>query len=233
MRVKTILIKTISPFLGWLFPTKWKEINEFSYWKNRKKEEGELANSHYEYYYTSHFGIEKSFYNNKVLLDIGCGPRGSLEWAKNARRRIGLDPLADKYLKLGASKHTMEYLSSGAETIPLEDDQCDVIFSFNSLDHVKDIDNTVKEIKRCLAPNGNFLLLVEVNHPPTVCEPHNLSPKRILDLFGPEFKALDVQVFRTEVLGIYQSIDKGRLFDNPLNCKEIGYLSVRFINEPF
>lgn len=212
-----------------LFPVKWKELKELSYWKKIKKIEGTLSNSHYEYFYTSHFGFEKPFYNDKILLDLGCGPRGSLEWAKNAERRIGLDPLALEYLKLGADKQKMEYIASGSERIPLNDGACDAIFSFNSLDHVENIQETIQEIKRCVAPGGIFLLLVEVNHPSTACEPHNLTPKNLVDSLRPEFKAENVQVFKPEGAGMYDSIKLGNTFEDPLNCHDTGYFSAIFV----
>jgi len=77
-----------------LMPTNWKEANELYYWRQRKNAEGTLSNAHYKDFYTIHFGLPESFYERKVILDIGCGPRGSLEWADMALRRIGLDPLA-------------------------------------------------------------------------------------------------------------------------------------------
>ena len=33
-----------------------------------------------------------------MTTDIGCGPRGSLEWATMAAERVGLDPPVNKYL---------------------------------------------------------------------------------------------------------------------------------------
>ena len=102
----------LKPILTRLIPTKWKEFNELLYWKSQNFNEGVLKNDHYEYFYTTHFGINKSFYDRKIIMDVGCGPRGSLEWAKNSKRKIGLDPLANDYLKLGVDKHSMEYISS-------------------------------------------------------------------------------------------------------------------------
>jgi len=212
-----------------LFPVKWKELKELSYWKKVKKVEGTLSNAHYEYFYTSHFGINTSFYTNKVLLDLGCGPRGSLEWAENAQRRIGLDPLAADYLKLGADKQNMEYIDSGSENIPLMKGACDAIFSFNSLDHVEDFSKTIQEIKRCVTPGGLFLLLVEVNHPSTACEPHNLSPQMIIDSLRPEFSAENIQLFKPEGSGMYDSIKLGATFEDPLNNQAIGYFSAKFV----
>ena len=125
-----------------------------------KKEEGVLPRDHYRYFYVAHFGLDDAYYRDKVILDIGCGPCGSLEWASMASRRIGLDPLAREYLQLGANLHKMEYIDSPAENIPMKDAECDAVFSFNSLDHVENVDLTVKEIKRVTRPRGIFLLLL-------------------------------------------------------------------------
>ena len=223
-------IKELKNFLLKKFaPIRWKEKNELDYWKNRKLKEGTLNNQHYQYFYTKHFGIEKSFYNDKVILDLGCGPRGSLEWATHTKRNIGLDPLANEYLKLGASEHKMEYISAASEQIPLEDNACDAIFSFNSLDHVENIEKTIEEIKRILKPGGIFLLLVEVNHPPTDCEPHELSQRELIKAFQPGFTAKNIKLFKPVKDGIYESILVDKISINPLDATEIGYLSVKFI----
>jgi ubiquinone/menaquinone biosynthesis C-methylase UbiE len=206
-----------------------KELSELAYWRSIKKLEGEFSNSHYEYFYTIHFGIPKSFYDGKVLLDLGCGPRGSLEWADNAKKRIGLDPLASEYLMLGADKHKMEYINSRSENMPVKDGECDIIFSFNSFDHVDNVFDSAKEIKRCLTQKGIFLLLVEVNHPSTACEPQTLSPLDVINILSPELSAESLQVFRREANGIYQSIKTGKVYSDPLNCQHVGYLSARFI----
>ena len=87
---------------------------ELYYWKFRRMIEGKLNNSHYKFFYTTYFSISDNFYRNKVILDIGCGPRGSLEWAHMTKKRIGIDPLADKYLKLGANQHKMHYIKCGS-----------------------------------------------------------------------------------------------------------------------
>ena len=225
-RIKRIVTKV---YLRLFEPSRLKGFHELKYWKRKKGEEGDLSNKHYQYFYTTHFDLENSYYKNKTLLDIGCGPRGSLEWANNAYRCIGLDPLAKEYLKLGADKHNMEYIDSPSEKIPLEDGTCDAVFSFNSLDHVEDIEKTISEIKRVIKPNGIFLLLVEINHPPTVCEPHNLSPSLIVETLKPEFSCHDIQIYRQKGAGIYDSIEIGNKIENPVNTKEVGYFSAKFI----
>lgn len=213
-----------------LAPIAWKRYHELKYWRGRKKEEGTLGHDHYQYYFTTHFGFEPSFYIGKTILDIGCGPRGSLEWANMATRRIGVDPLANEYLKLGADQHQMEYINAPSERIPLEDESCDAVFSFNSLDHVESVEDTVKEIKRIVKPGGVFLLLVEANHPPKHCEPHNISPRQMVELMAPEFTYENLEMYlpQDENDGTYQSIEKNIKAAHPLDFKEIGFLSVKF-----
>ena len=149
-----------------------KGEEELKYWfKKLKKEDGCLKNDHYEYFYTDFFGLDKSFFNDKILLDIGCGPRGSIEWADNTQIRIGLDPLANEYAKLGTDKQGMTYVAAECENIPFNDNYFDVVCSFNSLDHVNNLEKCIAEIKRVLKVGGLFLLITDVNHKPTKCEP--------------------------------------------------------------
>jgi 2-polyprenyl-3-methyl-5-hydroxy-6-metoxy-1,4-benzoquinol methylase len=69
-----------------------KHSAEMSYWQ-RQYESKNFHNSWYEYFYTEAFDLNKKDYLGKNLLDIGCGPQGSLEWIANDARCFGLDPL--------------------------------------------------------------------------------------------------------------------------------------------
>jgi len=161
---------------------------ELAYWQRRKRKERHLKNDHYQQHYTDLFGLTTEDYRNKKVLDIGCGPRGSLEWADVAAERYGLDPLANEYLKLGAGKHKMSYVSAPSEAIPFADGYFDIVASFNSLDHVDDLDRTSAEIGRVTKPGGRFLLVVEINHPPTPTEPITLHRESLLAKFNGAFE---------------------------------------------
>jgi SAM-dependent methyltransferase len=156
---------------------------ELAYWRDRQAEEGALSGPHYEWFYTSHFGLDRSFYAGLRVLDIGCGPRGSLEWADMASERVGLDPLADEYRALGIDRHAMSYVAAGAEAIPFPTAHFDVVSALNALDHVDDLDATIAEITRVTRSGGALLLVVEVEHDPTPTEPQSLGWD-VLDRFG-------------------------------------------------
>ncbi len=225
--LKRALRRLLGRAAGRLFPTKWKEFNELKYWKERKAKEEVLRHDHYEAFYTTHFGLEPSFYDGKKILDIGCGPRGSLEWADGAAERCGLDPLADDYAKLGADRHKMTYVAAGSEAMPFENNRFDVVCSFNSLDHVADLGATVTEIKRVLKPGGLFLLLTDVNHDPTPYEPQSFSWD-IVEAFRPELEPLDVAHYEKRAGGMYESIAQGERYDHDDLTKRYGILSAKF-----
>jgi ubiquinone/menaquinone biosynthesis C-methylase UbiE len=161
---------------------------EFEFWRNtRQSAGGTLQNGYFEQLFTDQFGLTRTFFGGKRIIDIGCGPRGSLEWAAEAVRRVGLDPLADRYRDFGIDEHTMEYCSASAETIPFPDESFDIVSSLNSLDHVDDLQATLGEITRVLVPDGSFLLEVEFGHRPTDTEPIEI-PENFIELLQPTFQ---------------------------------------------
>lgn len=163
---------------------------EFEFWlKIRDDAGGALENSYYEQLFTDQFGLSREFFAGKRILDIGCGPRGSLEWATEAARRVGLDPLADRYRDLGIDEHAMEYWSAPAESIPVPDESFDIVSSLNSLDHVDDLRRTLDEIIRILVPGGSFLVEVEFGHRPTDTEPIEI-PRDFVESLQPTFQVL-------------------------------------------
>lgn len=209
-----------------------KAHHELAFWRDKKKDEGTLTNRHYEYFYTKQFDFDIEFYANKKILDIGCGPRGSLEWADVALERIGLDPLSDSYRELGTYKHKMQYIAAHSENIPFPDNYFDIITSFNSLDHVNNLDRTISEIKRTLKQGGIFLLLTEVNHKPTVCEPISFTWD-IVNKFKDTFLLVDETHYERTADGMYNSILKNVTYDSSDITERYGILSAKFIkNNP-
>lgn len=163
-----------------------KYVVERAFWrKTLKASDGAFYNGHMERAFTEAFGLDAAFFDGKRMLDIGCGPIGTLEWADGAVERVGADPLADTYVKMTKGRHKMKYVRAAAENLPFGDGAFDVVSMFNALDHVEDVDIAIREAVRVLAPGGTFLLIVELNHEPTVTEPHRIDDG-VLDAFGCE-----------------------------------------------
>jgi SAM-dependent methyltransferase len=167
-------VRTRVSALGHLLLHRDKQSSELSYWTGRAAAEGALSNAHYERVYTDQFQVGHDFFAGKRVLDIGCGPRGSLEWMTGALERVGLDPLVEEYRRFGIDRHEMRYVAAPAEDIPFPEGHFDIVTSINSLDHVDDVDATIREIVRVTRPGGAFLVSVEIGHKPTRTEPISL-----------------------------------------------------------
>jgi len=201
-----------------------KGLAELDYWRTRRSAEGSLANHWYQRVFTEPFGLKKEFFDAKRVLDIGCGPRGSLEWAENTTLRVGLDPLADLYRELGTDRHKMGYLSAPCERIPAGDASFDIVTALNSIDHVDDIDACIKEIKRVVRVGGNILLMTDLHDEPTPTEPVVFSWD-VLNRFGPECVAVFIRHLEKIHKGNgHESVFAGVHYDHTNPTKRYGIL---------
>lgn len=185
---------------------------ELLYWKIVRLFDKSLSNQHYQKYFTRYFGLTEQDYQFKKILDIGCGPRGSLEWCKNSDIAIGLDPLADNYKSLNPNLSAMKLVKANAEFIPFKDSVFDIVTSFNSLDHVDEIDKTIFEIKRITKKGGLFLLITDCCHKATLTEPQNFGWE-IIEKFYPEFETVETKKLEKFRKKIYNSLDKNLDYD--------------------
>ena len=205
--------------------TKVKHKSEVAYWRGVYRREGPLTNDHYMWFYTSYFGLSPADYSDRRILDIGCGPRGSLEWADMASERVGLDPLVDEYRALGIGQHKMTYVKANSENIPFPDGHFDIVTSFNSLDHVDNLDATVAEITRVTAPGGLLLLISDVGHNPTLTEPLSFSWD-IIDRFTG-FHAVETRHLEKSIDNVYASVKAGVPYDHENADKRYGIITAK------
>ena len=94
------------------------------------------------------------------VLDVGCGISTVLS-CLYANRRVGVDPLANEY-----SRHHdyggIEIVKGTAENLPFADDEFDAVFCTNCIDHVDDPRKALEQIRRCLRPDGVFIVSFEL-----------------------------------------------------------------------
>jgi len=198
-----------------------KYVHEYMYWK-KAAANGPLPNAHYQAFFTDLFGVDKAFYTGKRVLDVGCGPCGSLEWADNAARRVGLDPLAEAYEYIIEGRHAMEYTPDFAESISFPDASFDIVTSINSLDHVDHVDEVAAEIARVTAPGGAFLLMVEVCPLPKPCEPSPI-PWDFAATLAPWYTVQDERRY-AYTDNVTASVRAGKPFDPAQTGKASGVL---------
>jgi ubiquinone/menaquinone biosynthesis C-methylase UbiE len=202
-----------------------KEFYEWLFWKLKKLKEKSLTNHHYEEFFTSYFGFELADYKGKKVVDVGCGPRGSLEWAEVAQERVGLDTLADKYVKMEGKHHKMNYVQAGAEDIPFDDGYFDFVSSFNSLDHVDDLDRSIGEIARVVKSGGYFMLISDIHSYPTICEPSAFSWD-IVEKFKVSMSVVSENHYEGNLM--YKSIREGVAFDHSNQKERYGIITALF-----
>lgn len=197
----------------------FKHRHELKFWSNRVRDEKTLkqisGGAPYERFYIKDFDLTYDDYAGKKILDIGCGPRGSLEWADMASLRVGLDPLVNDYYKLdgGTLFHKMHYVRAYSEDMPFPDETFDFVFSINSLDHVDDLDETIFEMKRVLKVGGICGIIVDANHEPTKTEPLTIDLD-LKDKFSDIFELIDERVYETVFkTGFRENLDNPTFYD--------------------
>ncbi|PRZ26233.1 class I SAM-dependent methyltransferase [Flavobacterium granuli] len=90
------------------------------------------------------------------ILDIGAGTGDFLSVAKNdGWETVGVEP-SEKAKSIAKNKG----VSFVEETAELENNSFDVISMWHVLEHVPDLDNQIKELKRLLKPEGTLIIAV-------------------------------------------------------------------------
>lgn len=126
---------------------------------------------------------------NSRVLDVGCGISTVLHFVPG--ERFGIDPLADEYLKLYDYPKELTIQRSWGEEIPFRDEDFDVVFCSNVLDHVTSPERTLAEIQRVLKAEGYLVLTVEIFPDSTArdpAHPHAMTHARVEALLQGQFE---------------------------------------------
>jgi ubiquinone/menaquinone biosynthesis C-methylase UbiE len=98
---------------------------------------------------------------NKVVLDIASGSGyGTYIISQHAKQVVGVDVSKDaiKYAANTYGSKNISYKLGDGKTIPCADNFFDVVTSFETIEHLDDYKNFMKEIKRVLKPDGLLIL---------------------------------------------------------------------------
>lgn len=126
----------------------------------QKKVENRLSEERHEREYLRRLEELAGKLAGKKLLNVGCGTGGFNMVALDSKvQAFGLD--VDKEaidicrLKAELKGFEKEYfLKESAEALPFPDDYFDVVYTFSVLEHLQDLEQSLKEIKRVLKKDG-------------------------------------------------------------------------------
>jgi SAM-dependent methyltransferase len=139
-------------------------------------------------------GVGQDLFNERRVMDIGCGPYGLIHFLDNAAWRIRIDPLLPHYESRMDLPAPQLSLSALGEHLPLASGSVDIAICFNALDHMCDPAAALAEIRRVLRPGGSLLLMIHT-FPAWVrpffwvdrLHPHHWTAASFVEQVGREF----------------------------------------------
>jgi ubiquinone/menaquinone biosynthesis C-methylase UbiE len=135
--------------------------------------------------YLADLALEPGSLRGKIVLDLGSGPFPSASGFE-ASTLLCLDALLQQYREYGYPSDwgaRVQFIAAMTEAIPLSSHTVDAVISVNALDHVDDIQQTAREIRRVLRPDGLLRLHLHY-HAPTTCEPIAFTDEMVEALFS-------------------------------------------------
>ncbi len=137
------------------------------------------------------------FVDGKVVLDIASGSGyGSKMLSRKAKKVYGVDINTDavKYAQENYSADNIEFIQGSGTAIPLKDDSVDAVVTFETLEHIEEAEQFIKEIKRVLRKDGVLVLSTpndvefpEGNH----FHVHEFEYEELRDILKKYFKNAD------------------------------------------
>lgn len=138
------------------------------------------------------YAIASMFVKNKTVLDIACGDGyGTNLLCKDAQFVYGFDIDQETVIqaKNKYSNKNLEYRVGDAAKINLEDNQVDLVVSFETIEHHDKHHEMMKEIRRVLKPDG--VLIISTPDKLFYTDKRNYINKfHVKELYKDEFREL-------------------------------------------
>lgn len=131
------------------------------------------------------------------VLDIACGEGyGSNLIAGCARSVVGVDVAADAvaHASMKYRRHNLRYAHGSATAVPLPDDAVDLVVSFETIEHLREHDEMLTELRRVLRPGGRVIISSPDRRYYSEATGH-VNPFHLRELSCDEFRELVARFF--------------------------------------
>jgi len=136
------------------------------------------------------------------VLDIACGEGyGTMLLAKHSASAVGVD-VAPEAVAHAAQKYVcrnLRFLQGSAISIPLPASSVDVVVSFETIEHLREHDEMIGEIRRVLRPGGKLIISSPDKRYYTDATGHT-NPFHLRELYCDEFHSLLGRHFKYTML---------------------------------
>jgi ubiquinone/menaquinone biosynthesis C-methylase UbiE len=143
------------------------------------------------------YAIALQFAQGRIVLDIASGEGyGTNLLASRAAFVHGVD-VSSEAAAHAAHKYRREnlrYLQGSATAIPLQDASVDLIVSFETIEHLREHDEMMAEIRRVLRPDGTLIMSSPDKRNYSDLTGHE-NPFHLRELYSQEFQALIEKYF--------------------------------------
>lgn len=153
------------------------------------------------YQHMGRYLFARQYVSEKVVLDAACGTGyGTAMLAKKARNVVGVDNSRDAILHgiKNYQKTNVHFMQMDCCQISFKDNSFDVVISFETLEHITNMNLFLKELQRVLKPGG--VLLVSTPNRPlyAVYNKGRANIYHCLELDENEFRQLLSKYFAIE-----------------------------------
>lgn len=148
------------------------------------------------------YAFAGQFVASKNCLDIACGSGyGSNYLIKSGAKTVAggdISPEGIKYARTHFSPNGLHFFLSDAQRLPFLDKSFDVVISIETIEHLKEPRQFVRECHRVLKPGGTLIFSTPnkgiYDHPeqtkPTPINPFCMSPYHLKEFFSDELVSL-------------------------------------------
>ncbi len=155
------------------------------------------------YEHLHRYRFAKEFVKGKKVLDLACGEGyGSFLLSEEADTVVGID-IDDVCIRHASSKYIKEnlkFIKGYIIEIPIEGEKIfDVIVCFEALEHIKEHDELMREVKRLIKDDGIFIVSTP-NKYLYSDQPGYQNPFHVKELYFDEFKTLLTDNFKNTLI---------------------------------